>query len=127
VARKDRDVLDQENSAVSDIDIVEKMSAREGYREKVFAVYGAKAGAHVISVSGGKKTKCLVIVTLPAKQKTRLFGPVLIGEEGTMIGRLLLPEGIYWDEDEWFTGKIENGDSITKYNSPEGMSWKETK
>ncbi|MCK9418566.1 MAG: hypothetical protein M0R70_04195 [Nitrospirae bacterium] len=127
VARKNREGLDQENGAVSNIDVAEKMSVREGYRERIFAVYGAKAGAHLISVSGGKKTKCLVIVTIPSKQKTRLFGPVLIGEEGTMIGRLLMPEGVYWDEDEWFTGKIENGDSITKYNSPEGMSWKETK
>jgi hypothetical protein len=127
VARKDREGLDQDSGAVSTIDAIEKMSAREGYREKIFAVYEAKAGAHIISVAGGKKTRCLVIVTVPAKQKTRLFGPMLIEEEGTIIGRLLMPQGVYWDEDEWFTGKIENGDTVTKYNSPEGMSWKEMK
>ncbi len=127
IARKKRDNLDDEQGAVSAVEVSALMSAHEGYREKIFAVYEAKAGAYVLSVIGGKKTKCILSVTVPSKRKTRLFGPILIGEEGTFIGRLLMPEGIYWDEDEWFTGKIENGDSITKYNSPEGTTWKEMK
>jgi len=126
-ARKTRDNLDDDQAAVSAVEVTSLMSAHEGYREKIFAVTDAKAGAYVLSVSGGKKTKCLLSVTIPSKRKTRLFGPVLIEEEGTFIGRLLMPEGIYWDEDEWFTGKIENGDSVTKYNSPEGTTWKEIK
>ena len=127
VARKTRDSLDDEQGAVSAVEVSALMSAHEGYREKIFAIYEAKAGAYVLSVTGGKRTKCILSVTLPSQRKTRLFGPVQIGEEGTFIGRLLMPEGIYWDEDEWFTGKIENGDSISKYKSPEGMTWKEMK
>jgi hypothetical protein len=127
LARKKRDNLDDEQGAVSAVEVSALMSAHEGYRERIFAVHEAKAGAYVLSVTGGKTTKCLISVTLPAKRKTRLFGPVPIREEGTMIGRLLMPEGIFWDEDEWFTGTIEDGDNVTKYNSPEGLTWKEMK
>ena len=127
LARKKRDNLDDEQGAVSAVEVSALLSAHEGYREKIFAVYEAKAGAYVLSVTGGKRTKCILSVTVPSKRKTRLFGPMLIGEEGTFIGRLLMPEGIFWDEDEWFTGKVEDGDSITKYNSPEGTTWKEMK
>ena len=127
LARKKRDYLSDEQGAVSTVEVHALMSAHEGYRERIFAVYDAKAGAYVLSVTGGKTAKCLIAVTLPAKRKTRLFGPVLIREEGTVIGRLLMPEGIFWDEEEWFTGAIENGDSVTKYNSPEGLTWKELK
>jgi uncharacterized protein YfaP (DUF2135 family) len=127
LARKKRDNLDDEQGAVSAVEVSALMTAHEGYRERIFAVHEAKAGAYVLSVTGGKTAKCLVAVTLPAKRKTRLFGPVLLREEGTVIGRLLMPEGIFWDEEEWFTGTIENGDSVTKYNSPEGLTWKEMK
>ncbi len=127
ITRKIRDNLDDQQGAVSAVEISALMFAHEGYREKIFAVYEAKAGVYVLSVIGGKRTKCLLLVSVPSKRKRRLFGPMLIKEEGTFIGRLLMPEGIYWDEDEWFTGQIENGDSITKYNSPEGMTWKEMK
>jgi hypothetical protein len=127
LARKKRDNLEDEQGAVSTVEVSAIMSAHEGYRERIFAVYEAKAGAYILSVTGGKTTKCLISVTLPAKRKTRLFGPVPIPEEGTVIGRLLMSEGIFWDEDEWFTATIEDGDSVTKYNSPEGLTWKEMK
>jgi hypothetical protein len=127
LARKKRDNLNDDQGAVSAVELSTLMSAHEGYRERIFAIHEAKAGAYVLSVTGGKTTKCLISVTFPAKRKTRLFGPVLIREEGTVIGRLLMPEGIFWDEDEWFTGVIETGDSVIKYNSPEGLTWKEMK
>lgn len=127
ITRKKRDNLDDELAAVSAVEATAVLSAREGYRERIFAVYDAKAGAYMLSVTGGKSARCILSVTVPSKRKTRLFGPILIAEEGTFIGRLLMPEGVYWDEDEWFSGKIENGDSVTKYSSSEGMTWKEMK
>jgi hypothetical protein len=43
----------------------------------------------------------------------------------TEIARLLMPEGILWEDDSAFSGNIEDSDSITKFNSDSGLVWKE--
>jgi hypothetical protein len=43
----------------------------------------------------------------------------------TEIARLLMPEGILWEEDAAFSGNIEDSDSVTKFNSDSGLVWKE--
>ena len=43
----------------------------------------------------------------------------------TEIARLLMPEGILWEEDSSFSGTIEDSDSVTKFNSDSGLVWKE--
>jgi hypothetical protein len=42
-----------------------------------------------------------------------------------VIARLLLPQGVLWEQDEWFTGRSANGDTVTKFRLPEGVSWTE--
>ncbi|WP_275095230.1 hypothetical protein [Oryzomonas japonica] len=41
------------------------------------------------------------------------------------MARILMPEGILWDDDAAFTGSIDDGDSITKFESASGLVWKE--
>ena len=43
----------------------------------------------------------------------------------TEVARLLMPEGILWEDDSAFSGNIEDSDSITKFNSDSGLVWKE--
>jgi len=43
----------------------------------------------------------------------------------TEIARLLMPEGILWEEDSAFSGKIEDSDSVTKFNTESDLIWKE--
>lgn len=43
----------------------------------------------------------------------------------TEVVRLLMPEGILWEDDSAFSGNIEDSDSITKFNSESGLVWKE--
>ncbi len=128
VTLRERSQLDDEKGAVSDVDAVEMMSANEGYWEKVFAVEEARDGAYTLKVSGGRGTDCKLVVTLnSSKRKVRVFEKRLLEGEEWAVGRFLFPEGVFWDEDEWFSGRIEDKDSITKYRSPEGITWKELK
>ncbi len=46
---------------------------------------------------------------------------------GSVSLRFLIPEILFWDEDESFTGIIEGPDHITKFNSDTGLVWKEKK
>lgn len=41
------------------------------------------------------------------------------------VTKILMPEGILWDDPAAFTGNIEDSDSVTKFNSDTGLVWKE--
>lgn len=58
--------------------------------------------------------------------KTRPLGVKTV-KGRTVIARILMPEGIFWDDEGNFSGNIEDSDSITKYNSETGLVWKEYK
>ena len=39
--------------------------------------------------------------------------------------KILMPEGILWDDNAAFTGNMEDSDGVTKFNSETGLMWKE--
>ncbi|WP_284694644.1 hypothetical protein [Geomonas sp. Red32] len=43
----------------------------------------------------------------------------------TVLVRVLMPEGILWEDDAAFTGTLEDADSVTKFNARTGLYWKE--
>ena len=47
-----------------------------------------------------------------------------VGNE-SYIMKVLMPEGIVWEDDASFSGSIEDSDGISKYNSESGLVWKE--
>lgn len=62
----------------------------------------------------------------PARRKNRKIGPVrLVGKGFIPAVRLLFPEGVFWEDDGWFSGVMESGRTTTKYKMPEGIVWKE--
>lgn len=42
-----------------------------------------------------------------------------------LLGRVLLPWGVLWEQDDWFTGRVESVDAVTKFRMPEGVTWTE--
>ena len=61
-----------------------------------------------------------------ARRKNRKIGPVRLEGKGSISAvRLLLPEGVFWEDDGWFSGVMESGRITTKYKMPEGIVWKE--
>jgi len=48
-------------------------------------------------------------------------------DEKVVVVKILMPEGIVWDDDAAFTGSLEDSDSITKFNADTGLTWKEYK
>jgi hypothetical protein len=43
------------------------------------------------------------------------------------LARILLPYAVLWEHDDWFSGKSESAETITKFRSPEGVTWTERK
>jgi hypothetical protein len=54
----------------------------------------------------------------------RSLQPVTLNGSGrAVVARLLLPQGVLWEQDDWFTGRSASGDTVTKFRFPEGVSW----
>jgi hypothetical protein len=51
----------------------------------------------------------------------------LSGAGRRAIARVLLPHGVFWDQDEWFSGRSDSVDTEMKFRFPEGISWVERK
>lgn len=126
IVKKERAQIENDKAVWREIGVTELMSAAEGYRDKILAAGEVDAGAYELGISGGKGTECTLIVTINSS-KRRVFEKMLLEGEVWIAGRFLMPEGVFWDEDEWFSGKIEGKDFMTKYKSPEGVTWKERK
>jgi hypothetical protein len=58
------------------------------------------------------------------EKKTKSAGTRKIGSKGS-IAKVLMPEGILWNDDSAFSGSMEDSESITKFNSESGLTWKE--
>ncbi len=49
----------------------------------------------------------------------------LMGTGKVVLARVLLPQGVLWAQDEWFTGQSISADTTTKFRLPDGIVWKE--
>ena len=56
--------------------------------------------------------------------KTKNLGSRKI-DRAVEIAKILMPEGILWNDESSFTGNMEDADSITKFNSDTGLMWRE--
>lgn len=58
----------------------------------------------------------------------RSLRPVsLPGAGRRVVAKVLMPQGILWNQEEWFSGTSESVDTVTKFRVPEGISWVERK
>jgi hypothetical protein len=65
-----------------------------------------------------------------AQLRTRVFRPSTASHAGAgawILARFLMPQGFFWDDDDWTTGQIEDSRSVTKFSSSLGIVWKELK
>jgi hypothetical protein len=60
-------------------------------------------------------------------ERTKKFAAIKLSPHTTVRFKFLLPEAIFWDDEDYFSGKIENSDTVTKFSGKTGLVWKETK
>jgi hypothetical protein len=60
-------------------------------------------------------------------ERTKKFAAVKLSPHTTVRFKFLLPDAIFWDDEDYFSGKIENSDTVTKFSGKTGLVWKETK
>lgn len=93
-----------------------------------FAVETAPDGIYEFKAMGGNALEgsCVVtIMTGDKKKVVRNLGTRQLGR--ALIVKILMPEGLVWENDTAFTGSMEDSESITKYNADTGLTWREYK
>lgn len=104
-----------------------------GAPSAMFYLRGLKPGVYTLIVrQRGTASLGDVRPTLYLPDKDRLaprtLRPVSLQGAGLrVVAKVLMPEGILWSQDEWFSGTSESVDTVTKFRVPEGITWVERK
>lgn len=91
-----------------------------------FYLRDARPGVYTFSVSYRAAAATAVRPVLYLGGTPRSLPPITLDGSGrAVIARLLLPQGVLWEQDDWFTGRSASGDTVTKFRFPDGVSWTE--
>ena len=89
----------------------------------------AREGIYIFTAEaeGGQSTEAtftLKVFELSTKGKTKPLGTKTISGKA-VLARILMPDAILWEDESAFSGSMEDSESITKFNSESGLTWKE--
>jgi hypothetical protein len=108
--------------------------APDAPRPDAYFLGSPRPGVYTFAVSvkspvpGGSVRPTLYLTENGSTQR-RILKPISLAGAGrsVVVARVLLPQGVLWDQDDWFTGRSESVDTITKFRFPEGTTWVEQK
>ena len=80
--------------------------------------------AETETVQSAKMKFTLKVFEDTPRGKTKHLGTKTISGKA-VIARIMMPEGILWEDESAFTGSIKDSSSITKFNTDTGVTWKE--
>jgi hypothetical protein len=111
---------------------VEPLTSRPGSPPDVFVIRKMQAGVYrfVMRYAGLSSASGVPVLYVgrAGTPAAHLLAPLsLAGTGQAIVTRVLLPYAVTWEQDEWFTGKSESSDTITKFRIPEGVTWTEQK
>jgi hypothetical protein len=100
---------------------------REKTVEAVVGATGEGVYNFVVEPENNKTAKAIFLLKIYENRRAGRTVPIGIRTVSgkTVIAKILMPEGIVWEDDSYFSGYMEDSDSITKYNSETGLVWKE--
>ena len=104
----------------------------DGTPSEIFYLRGVKPGVYTLAVrSRGAVASGDVRSTFYLSDKAgfreRPLGAARLNGARTVLTRILMPYGVLWSQDDWFSGVSESVDTVTKFRVPEGISWVERK
>jgi hypothetical protein len=103
--------------------------------QRILTVASGARGIYTIGIENGSagqeqaEVHVCVFPRDPAKRRVRKLGMIRLGggAAADKLVRVLLPEGVFWEDDSWFSGVLESTHDTIKYKQPEGIAWKEVK
>jgi hypothetical protein len=100
--------------------------SRDTIREVVIS--RANPGVYTISAEAAKEPATIIISLKlyegTPRAVTRELGKHTIARKKVLF-KILMPDGILWDDNAAFSGNMEDSDGVTKFNTQTGLMWKE--
>jgi hypothetical protein len=99
--------------------------------KKTLILRRAAKGVYLFSLkNNGKASSVDAVFHLHAgseQESTKEYKSVSLKPAGIKQFKFLMPEAIFWDDDDRFSGTVEDGNSVTKFIYDTGLIWKEEK
>jgi hypothetical protein len=123
---------DRLDSPVQTVMLSAAAPASDGTPSDVFYLRGLKPGVYTLAVrSRGAVAPDDIRSTIYLSNRSGLsarpLGLKRFSRGRAVLAKVLLPYGVLWSQDEWFSGLSESVDTVTKFQIPEGISWIERK
>jgi hypothetical protein len=105
--------------------------AANGTPAPIFYLKGMRPGVYTFVLrhrAAGASTVVRPTLFIPqdGSVSVRTLSPMSLKGAGTVIvAKVLLPYGVLWDQDDWFSGRSQSSDTVTKFRAPEGITWTE--
>src|SRR5262249_1227560 len=93
----------------------------------VFYLRGMKPGVYTLAVRSRGTVppgdiRSTFYLSDRAGLTARALGPARLNGGRAVLAKVLLPYGVLWSQDDWFSGVSESVDTVTKFRVPEGIS-----
>jgi len=108
--------------------IIAPLIANTQEKKREVVIEKIRPGVYTITVepvAGSSDFTCLLKLHEGASgMSVRELGRHTLVRKKVLL-KILMPDGILWDDGSSFTGSMENSDSVTKFNTETGLMWKE--
>lgn len=106
--------------------------ARQGVPPELFYLRGLKPGVYTLAIryrsaDPADAVRPQLYLPVGGRWTVRTLPAIPPNGHGAAIAKVLLPQGVFWEQDDWFSGRSEAADTVTKFRFPEGVSWIERK
>lgn len=99
--------------------------------KKVFSVARAEIGIYTFSIENTWHEPLegrVVFILYEGSEESRTREQWLELSPGKALRfKFVLPEAVFWDDEDYFTGMVESPDTVTKFNDETGFVWEEEK
>lgn len=99
--------------------------------KKVFSVARAEIGIYTLSIENTWEEPLearVVFILYDGSEESRTREQRLELSPGQSLRfKFVLPEAVFWDDEDYFTGMVEGSDTVTKFNDETGFVWEEEK
>jgi hypothetical protein len=99
--------------------------------KEVFSLARASKGVYSFIVESDRWDVRYVDLTFRlyggrSSEKLKEYKRVEVGRElPSLEVKFIMPEAVFWDDEDYFTGTIEGPSAVTKFNDETGLIWKE--
>lgn len=127
--------LDEKDGSMNkkEIELVEDRDIEytESYK-RVFSITRAEKGIYIFMIknSGSKGYEANIsfhIFEGKSGERKKEYKTIELLPESELKYKFIIPEAIFWDDEDYFTGTIESANTMTKFNEKTGLIWKEEK